>query len=204
MGIWCLRMQRILGRCIPLPPSCSTTAVCGACWASPHARPQPLSLQRRGSHHCTSHGWCGQHGSGAAWWQPRQAASRSDAPLRQLPWAAQLQRAMQAAGVQLNPAACAPLQPEAVQRAAMQHYLQRVAEAAQRPGASRLWHYLGCVRPGCLSVDGYSMAAHLSEVRERWQPPTVQQQASRAGWRTRGTSCTSASCTHTCASATRT
>ena len=137
------------------------------------------------------------------------AAAHSEAPLRQLPWVAQLQRAMQAAGVQFDPTARAPLQPEAVQRAAMQHYLRRVAEAAQRPGASRLWHYFGCVRPGCLSVDGYSMAAYLSEVRERWQRQGLADLRTGVHWgaeerdRLRGPACRprdQRECTH-CAAA---
>ena len=78
------------------------------------------------------------------------AAAHSDAPLRQLPWVAQLQRAMEAAGVQFDPAARAPLQPAAVQRAALQHYLQRVAEAA-RPHTAKVVPQAAGPRPlGCL------------------------------------------------------
>ena len=49
----------------------------------------------------------------------------------------------------------------------MQHYLQRVAEAAERPGASRLRHYFCSVRPSCLSTDGYCLPSYISQVRER-------------------------------------
>ena len=60
-----------------------------------------------------------------------------------------------------------PLQPEAVQEAALQHYLQHLQTAVQRRGASRLQHYFDCVRPECLEVAGYGMAPYLVEVRER-------------------------------------
>jgi hypothetical protein len=54
-----------------------------------------------------------------------------------------------------------------VQQAALQHYLQRVAAAAQSPGASRLHHYFGVVRPDCLSPGGYGRPAYIEAVRER-------------------------------------
>lgn len=64
------------------------------------------------------------------------AAAHNDALLWQLPWVAQLQRAMAASLVW--PSRPCPLQPEATQQAIVQHYLLRVAEAVQRPGASCL------------------------------------------------------------------
>ena len=83
------------------------------------------------------------------------------------PWAAQLQQAMAAAGVEFDPHQKSALQPAAVRQAALQHYLQRVATAAAQPTASQLRHYFGTVRPSCLNPDEYSMPAYLTEVRER-------------------------------------
>ena len=87
--------------------------------------------------------------------------------LADLPWAAQLQRAMTAAGVDFDPQQRAALQPTAVRQTALQHYLQRVAAAVEQPGASQLQHYFAHVRPECLNPDEYCMPAYLSEVRER-------------------------------------
>jgi len=83
------------------------------------------------------------------------------------PWAAQLQLAMQAAGVEFSLEGAAMPQPAAVRRTALQHHLDRVAAATQQPGASRLHHYFGVVRPECLAVDGYSRPAYINAVRER-------------------------------------
>ncbi|KAL4440245.1 hypothetical protein ABPG75_003246, partial [Micractinium tetrahymenae] len=65
--------------------------------------------------------------------------------LAKLPWIAQLQQAMSAVGVDFDPQQRAALQPAAVRQAALQQYLQRVAAAAARPGASQLRHYFGDV-----------------------------------------------------------
>jgi hypothetical protein len=88
-------------------------------------------------------------------------------PAAQQPWAAQLQGAMTAAGVDFDPQQRAELPHEQVRQAALGHYLQRVAVAAQQPGASRLHHYFCTVRPGCLTTDSYSMAAYIEVVRQR-------------------------------------
>jgi hypothetical protein len=99
-----------------------------------------------------------------------QLATESDGiPLADadLPWAAQLQRAMADVGVAFDPHQRQPLQPTDVRQAALQQYLHRVAEAVQRPGASRLQHYFVTVRPSCLHADEYRMPAYLTEVRER-------------------------------------
>ena len=62
----------------------------------------------------------------------------------------------------------ATLCPDAVREAALTRYLQRVAAAAA-PGAghARLHHYFVSVRPSCLTPDGYSLPAYITEVRER-------------------------------------
>ena len=88
-------------------------------------------------------------------------------PRGHLPWALQLQRAMAAAGVDFDPQQRAPLVQAEVRQAALQHHLQRVAVAAQRPGASRMRHYFVAVRPDCLEVAGYTLPAYVTEIRER-------------------------------------
>ena len=70
--------------------------------------------------------------------------------IAQMPWAAQLQSALAEAGIAADLQQRQPLQPEAVQEAALQHYLQHLNTAVQRRGASRLQHYFDCVRPECL------------------------------------------------------
>ena len=87
--------------------------------------------------------------------------------IAQMPWAAQLQSALAEAGIAADLQQRQPVQPEAVQEAALQHYLQHLQTAVQRRGASRLQHYFDCVRPECLEVAGYGMAPYLVEVRER-------------------------------------
>ena len=87
--------------------------------------------------------------------------------IAQMPWAAQLQSALAEAGIAADLQQRQPLQPEAVQEAALQHYLQHLQTAVQRRGASRLQHYFDCVRPECLEVAEYGMAPYLVEVRER-------------------------------------
>ena len=98
----------------------------------------------------------------------QMAAECHATPVAQLPWAAQLQRAMAAAGVVFDPQQRATLCPDAVREAALTRYLQRVAAAAA-PGAghARLHHYFVSVRPSCLTPDGYSLPAYITEVRER-------------------------------------
>ena len=59
---------------------------------------------------------------------------------------------MQAAGVEFSLDGTAMPQPADVRQAALRHYLQRVAEVAQRPGASRMYHYFEVVRPSCLNT----------------------------------------------------
>ncbi|PSC68653.1 retrotransposon Ty1-copia subclass [Micractinium conductrix] len=83
--------------------------------------------------------------------------------IAQMPWAAQLQSALAEAGIAADLQQRQPLQPEAVQEAALQHYLQHLQTAVQRRGASRLQHYFDCVRPECLEVAGYGMAPYLVE-----------------------------------------
>ncbi|PSC67187.1 hypothetical protein C2E20_9123 [Micractinium conductrix] len=109
--------------------------------------------------------------------------------IAQMPWAAQLQSALAEAGIAADLQQRQPLQPEAVQEAALQHYLQHLQTAVQRRGASRLQHYFDCVRPECLEVAGYGMAPYLVETQERApvaparQPPsprTARQQKRRA------------------------
>jgi hypothetical protein len=68
------------------------------------------------------------------------AADCSDSPPAHLPWAAQLQRALQAAGFAFDPQLREPLDPQAVRRATLEHYQRRVAAAAAEAGASRLHH----------------------------------------------------------------
>jgi len=110
------------------------------------------------------------------------SASERQMPRAHLPWALQLQRAMAAAGVAFDPAQRAPLQQAAVRRSALQHHLQRVAEAAQRPGASRMRHYFVVVRPGCLAVDGYTLPAYVTEVRERHRRIALAEIRSGVHW----------------------
>ena len=88
-------------------------------------------------------------------------------PAAELPWAAQIQQAMAVVQIAFDPQQREPLQPAAVRRAALQQYLQRVADAAAAPGASRMQHYFCAVRPGCLNADEYTIAEYLLEVRER-------------------------------------
>ena len=74
---------------------------------------------------------------------------------------------MQEAGVEFSLQGPAMPQPSEVRQTALQHYLQRVAAAAQQQGASRLHHYFAVVRPDCLTPDGYSRPAYIEAVRER-------------------------------------
>ena len=110
------------------------------------------------------------------------AAEHGDAPAAQLPWAAQLQRALRVVGVEFDPSARAPLQQAAVERAALQHHLQRVAAAAERPSHSRLRHYFRSVRPSCLSPDGYDLPAYLRTVRERWRRVALAELRTGVHW----------------------
>ena len=110
------------------------------------------------------------------------AAEHSDAPAAQLPWAAQLQRALREVGVEFDPAERAPLQQAAVERAALQHHLQQVAAAAEQPGRSRLRHYFCAVRPSCLSPDGYGLPEYLREVRERWRRVALAELRTGVHW----------------------
>ncbi|PSC72954.1 reverse poly isoform B [Micractinium conductrix] len=82
-------------------------------------------------------------------------AADEQTAMQRLPWAAQLQSALAEAGIAADLQQRQPLQPEAVQEAALQHYLQHLQTAVQRRGASRLQHYFDCVRPECLEVAGY-------------------------------------------------
>jgi hypothetical protein len=85
----------------------------------------------------------------------QMAAECHATPVAQLPWAAQLQRAMAAAGVVFDPQHRATLCPDAVREAALTRYLQRVAAAAA-PGAghARLHHYFVSVRRRTLTKAG--------------------------------------------------
>ncbi|KAI3435038.1 hypothetical protein D9Q98_003089 [Chlorella vulgaris] len=74
---------------------------------------------------------------------------------------------MQAAGVEFSLDSRDPPQPEAVRRAALRRYQQRVATAAQQPRASQLRHYFVVVRPSCLEDGGYGRPAYIEAVRER-------------------------------------
>ena len=74
---------------------------------------------------------------------------------------------MQAAGVEFSLDGTAMPQPTDVRQAALRHYLQRVAEASQRPGASRMYHYFEVVRPSCLTPDGYGRPAYIDTIREQ-------------------------------------
>ncbi|PSC67546.1 ribosomal large subunit pseudouridine synthase D [Micractinium conductrix] len=85
--------------------------------------------------------------------------------IAQMPWAAQLQSALAEADIAADLQQRQPLQPEAVQVAALQHYLQHLQTAVQRRGANRLQHYFDCVRPECLEVAGYGMAPYLVELQ---------------------------------------
>ena len=101
----------------------------------------------------------------------QMAAECEDMPASQaaqLPWAAQLQRAMAAAGVEFDPQLRAPLCPDEVRQAALAQYLQRVAAAAApQAGHTRLHHYFVSVRPSCLDPDTYGLPSYITEVRER-------------------------------------
>lgn len=97
----------------------------------------------------------------------QMAADCRGVPAAHLPWAAQLQRAMAAAGVEFDPQLQEQLSVDSVRQAALSRYLQRVAVAAQADSSPRLHHYFGIVRPGCLAVEGYGMAAYITEVRQR-------------------------------------
>lgn len=110
------------------------------------------------------------------------AAEHGDAPAAQLPWAAQLQQALREVGVEFDPAERMPLQQAAIERAALQHHLQRVAATAAEPGRSRLRHYFCSVRPSCLTPDGYGMPTYLREVRERWRRVALAELRTGVHW----------------------
>ena len=94
--------------------------------------------------------------------------SREPVPVARQPWAAQLHLAMEAAGVAFDPQRRVVLCPDEVRETALSHYLRRVAAAAApEAGHSRLHHYFQRVRPSCLTPDGYSLPAYVTEVRER-------------------------------------
>jgi hypothetical protein len=97
----------------------------------------------------------------------QMAADNAGLPYTRLPWAAQLQHALTAAGVECDLREQAPLEPDSVRQAALQCYLHKVAAESEQHGASRLQHYFGRVRPSCLTAEGYTMAAYLVDVRER-------------------------------------
>ena len=104
-------------------------------------------------------------------------------PPAQMPWAAQLQRAMAAAGVAFDPQQRAPLCPADVRQAALTRYLQRVAAAAApEAGHTRLHHYFVRVRPSCLTPDTYSRAAYVDEVRQRQRRLGLAELRSGAHW----------------------
>ena len=101
----------------------------------------------------------------------------------ELPWAAQLQRAMQEAGVAgFSLQDAAPPAPADVRQAALQHYLQRVAAEAQQPGASRMHHYFGVVRPECLEADSYGRPAYIEAVRERYHRRALAELRTGVHW----------------------
>ncbi len=110
------------------------------------------------------------------------AADTAGISAAQLPWAAQLQQAMTAAGVAFDAQQRLPLGPEVVRQTALAAYLNRVAAAAAAPGASRLHHYFLVVRPSCLSTDGYGLATHITEVRERHRRVALSELRSGVHW----------------------
>ena len=80
-------------------------------------------------------------------WMLRVAAAN-------LPWAVQLQRALEASGVQFDPHQRTPLSPTTTEGAVLECHLRRVAAAANEAGATRLRLYFRVVRPDCLSPKG--------------------------------------------------
>eukprot|EP00887_Chlorella_sp_A99_P006005 scaffold27.g6005.t1 len=80
-------------------------------------------------------------------------------------WAAQMAAALQATGVQFDPAQRQPLSAQQVEAAAMARHLQRAAEAAVEDSHPRMQHYFGAVRDGSLAeANGYSLTPYLAEV----------------------------------------
>ena len=108
----------------------------------------------------------------------QMAAECHATPVAQLPWAAQLQRAMAAAGVAFDPQQWATLCPDAVREAALTRYLQRVAAAAApEAGHARLHHYFASVRPSCLTPeDPISFLLIYTGVIQQQQQQQQQQQ----------------------------
>ena len=80
------------------------------------------------------------------------------------PWAAQLATAIRALGVDFEPTQLQPLRPYALETAALERHLQRVANATAHDGYTKLQHYYN-VRGGSLTADSYGPAAFLEEVR---------------------------------------
>ncbi|KAL4860187.1 hypothetical protein ACK3TF_000382 [Chlorella vulgaris] len=86
---------------------------------------------------------------------------------------------MQAAGVEFSLDSRDPPQPEAVRRATLRRYQQRVATAAQQPRASQLRHYFVTVRPSCLEDGGLGKVAHCWKMAHESQGPPHR---SRSAW----------------------
>ena len=66
-----------------------------------------------------------------------------------LSWAVQLQRALEASGVQFNPHQRTPLSPTTTEGAVLECHLRRVVAAVDEAGATRLRLYFRVVRPDC-------------------------------------------------------
>ena len=64
----------------------------------------------------------------------------------------------------------------------LQHSLERVAGATERPGLSRLRHYFCRVRPSCFSPHDYAMPAYLCTMRERWRRVALAELRTRMHW----------------------
>ena len=72
------------------------------------------------------------------------------------------------------------LHQDAVQQAALEHFLMRVDAVAD--DHSRLRHYFRNVRPDCLNSDSYGVPAYVEEVRGRRRRRALAEVRSGVHW----------------------
>ena len=110
------------------------------------------------------------------------AAPGSRQPARQ-PWAQLLAVGLEAAGVQLDLCNPQPVSLAALREGCQARQLQQLQEAASRPGASKLQHYVTGVQGSQLKAASlWKPAAYLTGVRERRRREALAQWVTGSHW----------------------